>query len=562
MRAFMNLRVSTKLLLAFALMAVVSLAAGAIIYQQKSHIQSATHWSEHTYKVLADLDDLMSAMVDRETGIRGYIITGNTASLGPYEAGNRLFAEKMAHVRQLTSDNPAQQARLGELESLSRGWEEAVGAKVRQLMAKAETRDDAAKIERDGVGKRFVDSFRDKLGEIERIERSLLATRATEVSEALGMTTTAIIVNGALMVGLAALGALLMSLAVSRPLGAMTQAMTQVAGGNLDVVVPALGQKDEVGQLAGALEKFKEAGMENRRLQAEQKEVEARAESEKRAAMNKMADDFEASVKGIVQTVSSASTELQTTAKSMTSTAEETSRQSTAVAAASEQASTNVQTVASAAEELSSSIAEIGRQVSESAQIAGQAATQAQTTNTQIKGLAEAAQRIGDVVKLINDIASQTNLLALNATIEAARAGEAGKGFAVVASEVKSLANQTAKATEEISAKISEMQAATGQSVDAIGAITQTVSRINEIATTIAAAVEQQGAATQEIARNVQQASAGTSEVNANIGGVTKAATETGAAASQVLASSGELAKQSETLSLKVDTFIATIRAA
>jgi methyl-accepting chemotaxis protein len=361
---------------------------------------------------------------------------------------------------------------------------------------------------------------------------------------------------------LSTLLAFVLARGITRPLGAMTGAMKALAGGNTATDIPARDHKDEIGQMATAVQVFKDNMIEAERLRGEQEAMKQRAEAEKKATMNNMADEFESSVKGIVQMVSSASTQLQSTAQSMSATAKETSRQSTAVAAASEQASTNVQTVASAAEELSSSIAEISRQVAESARIASQATNQATHTNTQIKGLAEAAQRIGDVVKLINDIASQTNLLALNATIEAARAGEAGKGFAVVASEVKSLANQTAKATEEISAKIAEMQSATGQSVAAIGTITQTIARVNEIATTIASAVEEQGAATQEIARNVQQASAGTNEVSSNIGGVTKAAADTGAAASQVLSASGELSKQSEMLNGQVNAFIARIRMA
>jgi methyl-accepting chemotaxis protein len=352
------------------------------------------------------------------------------------------------------------------------------------------------------------------------------------------------------------------SRSISVPIKAMTAAMGTLAGGNTSIEIPAAANKDEIGDMAKAVKVFKDNMIEADRLRADQEQAKARAEAEKRAAMNKMADEFESSVKGIVQMVSSASTELQTTAQSMSATAEETSRQSTAVAAASEQATTNVQTVASAAEELSSSIAEISRQVAESTRIAGQAVTDADNTNSQVQALAEAAQKIGDVVKLINDIAGQTNLLALNATIEAARAGEAGKGFAVVASEVKSLATQTAKATEDISAQIKSIQGATTDSVRAIQGIGQTIGRINEIATTIASAVEEQGAATKEIARNVQQASAGTAEVSSNISGVTKAAGETGAASTQVLGAAGELAKQSETLSAQVDGFIAKVRAA
>jgi len=263
-----------------------------------------------------------------------------------------------------------------------------------------------------------------------------------------------------------------------------------------------------------------------------------------------------ANVEEVTGIVASASTELQNTAQAMAATAEETNVQASAVAAASEEASTNVQTVAAAAEELSSSLEEVGRQVTESSSIARSAVEEAAKTNTSVEGLSVAAHKIGEVVELINDIASQTNLLALNATIEAARAGEAGKGFAVVANEVKSLANQTAKATEEISAQIGSMQSATNEAVGAIKGIGETIGNINEIASAIAAAVEEQTAATQEIARNVQQASAGTAEVSSNINGVTQAATETGSSAAEVLSAAKELSTQAEKLRTDIQEFM------
>ncbi|HEX4194315.1 MAG TPA: methyl-accepting chemotaxis protein [Stellaceae bacterium] len=348
---------------------------------------------------------------------------------------------------------------------------------------------------------------------------------------------------------------------ISHPISAMVEAMKKLAGGDKTIAVPAQGRKDEVGAMADAVQVFKDNMITAARLEAEQKAEQGRKE-QRQKAVDSYIKDFDKSVGSMLEMVASASTELESTAKSMSMTAELAQRQSTAVAAASEEASTNVQTVASAAEELSSSISEISRQVTESTRITSQAVTETEKTDAQIQGLAEAAQRIGDVVNLINDIAGQTNLLALNATIEAARAGDAGKGFAVVASEVKSLATQTAKATEEISAKIAEMQSATSLSVQAVQGIGQTIARINEIATTIASAVEEQGAATQEIARNVQQASAGTAEVSSNIVGVTKAANDTGAASTQVLGAAGELSKQSESLRGQVDTFLSKIRAA
>ena len=276
--------------------------------------------------------------------------------------------------------------------------------------------------------------------------------------------------------------------------------------------------------------------------------------------LNAHADAFEQSVKGMVEIVASAATQLQSTARTMEGTANGTSEQATTVAAAADEAATNVQTVASAAEELASSIAEISRQVAQSTQIAGAAVDEAQRTNSMVQGLADAAQKIGEVVSLINDIASQTNLLALNATIEAARAGEAGKGFAVVASEVKNLANQTAKATDEISAQIGGIQTATKDAVGAIEGIGGTIGEINEIASAIAAAVEEQGAATQEIARNVEQAASGTTQVTQNISEVTQAASETGQAAGQVLDAASELSQQSEKLNGEVHRFLDQIR--
>ena len=282
----------------------------------------------------------------------------------------------------------------------------------------------------------------------------------------------------------------------SRPITAMTDSMNELAGGDLEVNIPAQDRADEIGKMAEAVQVFKENAIRVNEMEGEQEEAKRRAEAEKRAAMNQMADEFQASVGGVVDTVASAATQMQATAQSMSSTAEQTSRQSTAVAAAAEQASANVQTVASAAEELASSVAEIGRQVAQSSEIAATAVKDAQHTDQQIQGLAQAASKIGEVVALITDIADQTNLLALNATIEAARAGDAGKGFAVVASEVKNLANQTAKATDEISGQIGGIQCATKDAVTAIQGIGKTIGEIDEIASTIAAAVEEQGAAT------------------------------------------------------------------
>jgi methyl-accepting chemotaxis protein len=349
---------------------------------------------------------------------------------------------------------------------------------------------------------------------------------------------------------------------LSKPVIALTGAMNALSAGNTDVEIPGSGRADEIGTMAKAVDVFKRSMIEAEQLRKAQEETKQRAEAEKKAMLGKLADSFDAQIRGVVDQVSTAAAEMQGTAHTMSTAVEDASKRSTTVAAASEEASTNVQTVASAAEELSSSIAEINRQVVQSAHIADKAVEEATRTNETVRGLADAAQKIGDVVKLINEIAAQTNLLALNATIEAARAGEAGKGFAVVAAEVKNLANQTAKATEEISAQITGIQAATQDSVQAIEGIGSTIKQIHEISTTIAAAVEEQGAATQEIARNVQQAAAGTGQVSSNIADVTRSVGEAGTAATRVLTAASGLTEQSDTLRKQVADFLAAIRAA
>ena len=373
------------------------------------------------------------------------------------------------------------------------------------------------------------------------------------------------LVLGVAVLGIAAIAgsiAWTIGRSISRPLAQLGARMQDLAAGRLDGEIPGTGRGDEIGAMAATVQIFKDNAVRIRGLEQKEAEVQARVAAERRAAMENIAGDFERSVTGIVRSVSTAAAGMQTTAQSMTTTASDASARAATVGAASQRSSDNVGTVASAAEELSSSVAEISRQVARSSEIASKAVSDAERTNATVGALSTGAEKIGEVVKLIHSIAAQTNLLALNATIEAARAGDSGRGFAVVASEVKALANQTAKATEEISSQVAAMQASTSEAVASIGGITETIAQMSEITVSISTAVEQQGGATREIAKNIQSVAAGSNEISAHIGGVTTAAAATGKAASEVLASARELDTQSGMLRSAVDEFLVKVRAA
>jgi methyl-accepting chemotaxis protein len=585
MNALSNFAIRTKVLAAFAIVLVAAIGLGSFAIDRLANVNSAaaevrdnwlpaTGWlgvvakSLERYR-LQELVHVNAKPADKdreEATMRSMLETYNT-TWGQYEPTVTLPEEKalIAEFKKAWSDYYDSSKRLVELSRANdsdRAFDLYLGTQ-RQQFAKVR------KLLEDDL------SYNIEQGKKE-------ANRGAAIYDS---ARTAIIVSLGLAAILCIGMGIMLVVGIAKPMAALTAAMRKLGEGDFSVVLPGLGRKDEVGNMAQAVENFKIKAADKARSEAEARQVEEaqaaetkrqaaereavqqraadeKAAAERRAAMHRLADDFERAVGAIVDTVSTASTELEAAANTLTKTAETTQNLSTVVASASEEASSNVQSVASATEEMTGSIQEISRQVQESSNIATDAVQQARSTDSRIGELSLAASRIGDVVKLITAIAEQTNLLALNATIEAARAGEAGKGFAVVAQEVKALAGQTAKATGEISTQIASMQTATQDSVSAIKEIGGTIDRVSSIAATIAAAVEEQGAATQEIARNVQQAAKGTSEVVGNIVSVTQGAAETGSASAQVLASAQSLARESTHLKVEVNKFLETVRAA
>jgi methyl-accepting chemotaxis protein len=544
------------------LMAVAALVIGAIGYwgisRQTSELEGVVTTS------LAIRNHLESDMM--HDALRGDVLSA-------LRAAHAQNAEDQAQVKADLAEHAENfRARLSANKALTLNQEikaalAEVGPKLDSYISSAEAM--VALAERDvDAAERDYETF---LGAFEELEGAMsnvsdLIEQSAEAAGESANGTASLARNVLIGTILAAVAGLALAIVamlrgICGPLHAMTDTMSALAEGNLSVEIPARGREDEIGRMAAAMQVFKDNAKRSEELAAEQR-LEQERKAQRAEMLHQRALAFDKAITESLATVAGATTQMNASAATLSTTAEETSRQAGAVTAASEEATSSVQTVAAATEELSSSITEISRRVSESASIANRAVAEADRTNNQVRSLADAAEKIGEVVKLISDIANQTNLLALNATIEAARAGEAGKGFAVVASEVKNLATQTAKATEDIGAQIGAIQGATTTSVEAIQGISAIIGQINEVATSIASAVEEQGAATKEISRNIQQAAAGTQEVATNITGVTQSAGHTGHAATQMLDATKELARQSDTLRSEIDRFLSDVRSA
>jgi len=560
-----NIRIGTKIFGIVGLLSAVAIAIGATGIIGLGTMDEATTRIER-----AGINMTMGARLNRnlvELNRIEYRLAANPSDVTQVtdlvDNWTRMVEERLATVE--AAADPIQQEMLARIRTLYERYQnelEATIATARQNQGAEISAGQQAVLEEVIKSRPLVDGLAREIAAFVDYTDQKAATISTDASTTAATLrlTMGLVAGIGILVGVA-MGSLIARHGVVGPLKAAVECLRRLASGDLAVAIFGTDRKDEIGEIAKTMQVFKDNAVERERLRQEQ-EAEQKAKEARAEAVARMIERFDAEVSEALQIVTSASAELEATAQSLSSASEETSRQAAGVASASAQASANVQTVAAATEEMTSSIQEVARQMEDARKVADTASAEAETAQAQVNSLKDAGHRIGEVVELISGIAAQTNLLALNATIESARAGEAGKGFAVVANEVKELANQTARATEEIGSQVTAMQGTIDGAVQAINRIVEVIFKLNDMAATVASAVEQQTAATGEIGRNAAEAAKGTEEVSSNITGVTQAAESSAAGAAQVLSASGSLSEQAARLKNQIDRFINDVRAA
>jgi methyl-accepting chemotaxis protein len=560
--ALNNLKISVKLSLAFALVMLIMLINAAInLYEMAEMDRAGVDISQNWLPSVETLGRLETLVVEHRVRELAHIAAFTPEGIAEQDRNVVRQREQIAETQKKYEALISSKEERSIYERFLSDWTAYIQTTDKVLdLSRQGSKQEARELQL-GKSRELYTEMRKILTEDVELNRSGAREATNLLNNSYTNARIALFIDLAVIAGVIIVLALSLRSMIAQPISAMTEAMRRLAEGDHAIEIPARDRGDEIGEMAKAVQVFKDNAIRSERMASERRAEQA-AREERTHRIESLTRDFDQAIGSVLDMVSQAAGQMENTAQAMTSNADRSNQQASTVAAATEEASTSVQTVASAAEELSASITEIGRQVEQSSRVSQAACTEASRTNETVKGLAESSAKIGAVVSLINDIASQTNLLALNATIEAARAGDAGKGFAVVAGEVKHLANQTAKATEEIGAQISAVQSATEAAVAAIGAIVTRIEEINGIAGAIAAAVEEQSAATAEIARNVQQAAQGTNEVASNIGGVSQSAAETGEAAAQVLVSARTLSQDATEMKSVVVRFLEGVRTA